>query len=104
MYLSCTGKKWISVDARRWSIFANLVTFVLMSVLLMVREDAHVEHFCSILLNLHIHTVPFGFGTTTIGEHHSVGSSILEITCNASILCNSASTFGSSGSATRRGT
>ena len=26
MYLSCTGKKWISVDARRWLIFPKMVT------------------------------------------------------------------------------
>ena len=28
MHLSCTGKKWISVDAGRWSIFPKMVTYV----------------------------------------------------------------------------
>ena len=29
MYLSCTGKKWISFDARRWSIFPKMVTYTI---------------------------------------------------------------------------
>ena len=79
-----------------------------MSVLLMVRVNAHVhsvEHFHSTLLNLHyICTVPFCFRITTKEKHHSVGSSSLGITCNPSILCDSVSTFGSSGKATHCGT
>ena len=27
IYLSCTGKKWITVDAPRWSIFPKMVTY-----------------------------------------------------------------------------
>ena len=32
MYLSCTGKKWISIDARRWSIFPKMVTYICMYI------------------------------------------------------------------------
>ena len=33
MYLTCTGKKWISVDARRWSIFPKMVTYYYLTLL-----------------------------------------------------------------------
>ena len=32
MYLSRTGKKWISFDARRWSILPKMVTIVVYNV------------------------------------------------------------------------
>ena len=49
-------------------------------------------------------TFPFGFGTTTIPAHHSVGSVTSVITPILTIRSISSFTFGSSGTATRRGT
>ena len=62
---------------------------------------------CTLLFSLvkstQIQTFPFAFGTTTMPEHHSVGCSTFSITPNCNILCNSASTLGKRGIATRLG-
>ena len=52
----------------------------------------------------HTRTFPLLFGVTTIGAHHSVGSSTRDITPLRSILCNSRSVSFRSGIGTCRGT
>ena len=46
---------------------------------------------------------PYGFGTTTMPAHQSVGMSTFEMTLSFSILCSSSLTFDMKGSATRLG-
>jgi hypothetical protein len=58
----------------------------------------------SFVKSMQILTWPPDFGTTTISAHHSVGSSIREMTPNFSILGNSALTLSISGNGTLRGT
>ena len=57
----------------------------------------------SFVRSTHIQTFPSALGTTTIGAHHSVGSSTREMTPCCSILSSSSLTLGNIGSATRRG-
>ena len=57
----------------------------------------------SLVRSTQIHTFELLFGTTTMLEHHSVGSMTLAITPNSSILCNSCRTRSRRGIATRRG-
>ena len=57
----------------------------------------------SLVRSTQILTLPFGFGTTTIPAHHSVGCFTLEITPRPSILWSSAFTFGRRGRATLLG-
>ena len=60
-------------------------------------------HSFSFVRSTQIRTFPFGFGTTTIPAHQSVGLSTLVMTPNCSMRCNSACTLGSNGSATLLG-
>ena len=52
---------------------------------------------------MHTRILPFFLGTTTHGEHQSVGSSTWEITPKLSILCSSFSSGWRLSAATRRG-
>ena len=51
----------------------------------------------------HIRTFPLDFGTTMVGEHHSVGTSTFLITPMTSIQASSSLTFGNGGIGTHLG-
>ena len=46
MCLLCTGKKWISVLVRRWSVFQNMVTYTVESLNIM---DTSVPAFLAVI-------------------------------------------------------